>query len=89
MAFLEGVGTVTYSSDVDYRDRVGIDPAIRSVKPVIRNTRITVSGILEYLAGGMSREEILTDFPDLIAEDVSAARLFAAERQRRLFSTPV
>lgn len=74
---------------MDYRDRIGIDPAIRSGKPTIRNTRITVSDILEYLAGGMSQEEILADFPDLTAEDISAALLFAAERERRLFSTSV
>jgi uncharacterized protein (DUF433 family) len=74
---------------VDYRDRIGIDPAIRSGKPTIQNTRITVSDILEYLAGGMSKEEILADFPDLTTDDISAALLFAAERERRLFSTPV
>jgi uncharacterized protein (DUF433 family) len=74
---------------VDYRDRIGIDPAIRSGKPTIQNTHITVSDILEYLAGGMSQEEILADFPDLTDEDISAALLFAAERERRLFSTSV
>ncbi len=74
---------------MDYRDRIDIDPAIRSGKPTIRNTRITVSDILEYLAGGMSQEEILADFPDLTDEDISAALLFAAERERRLFSTSV
>ncbi len=57
-----------------------------SGKPVIRGTRITVSDILEYLAGGMSEAEILEDFPDLEAEDISAALTFAAERERRLFS---
>jgi uncharacterized protein (DUF433 family) len=67
-------------------ERITIDPAIRSGKPVIRGTRITVSDILEYLAGGMSQEEVLRDFPDLMAEDVRAALAFAAERERRLFS---
>jgi uncharacterized protein (DUF433 family) len=86
---LEQGGSIPYPSCVDYRDRIGIDPAIRSGKPTIRNTRITVSDILEYLAGGMSQEEILADFPDLTAEDISAALLFAAERERRLFSTSV
>ena len=68
-------------------DRITLDPAIRSGKPVIRGTRITVSDILEYLAGGMSHEEILADFPDLLEDDIRAALLFAAERERRLFST--
>lgn len=67
-------------------DRIVFDPAIRSGKPLIRGTRITVSDILEYLAGGMSAEEILVDFPDLSAEDVRAALAFAAARERRLFS---
>jgi uncharacterized protein (DUF433 family) len=67
-------------------DRIALDPAVRSGKPVIRGTRITVSDVLEYLAGGMSQEEILADFPDLRAEDIRAALTFAAERERRLFS---
>lgn len=74
---------------MDYRERISIDPTVRSGKPVIKNTRITVSDILEYLASGMSQEEILVDFPDLAVDDISAALLFAAERERRLFSFPV
>lgn len=70
----------------DLLDRITINPEIRSGKPVIRGTRITVADILEYLAGGMSQEEILADFPDLTAEDIRAAMAFAAERERRLFS---
>ncbi len=45
-----------------------------------------VQVILEYLASGMSREEVLADFPDLFSEDIRAALLFAADRGRRLFS---
>lgn len=75
--------------DVNYLERIRIDPAIRSGKPTIRGTRITVQDILEYLASGMSREEILADFPDLSSEDIRAALFFAADRERRLFSTPL
>lgn len=71
---------------VDFLERIVIDPEIRSGKPTIRGTRITVSDILEYLAGGMSANDILSDFPDLTDEDVRAALLFAATRERRLFS---
>jgi uncharacterized protein (DUF433 family)/predicted nuclease of predicted toxin-antitoxin system len=67
-------------------DRIVIDPTVRSGKPVIRGTRIAVSDVLEYLAGGMTPEEILADFPDLRADDIRAALGFAAERERRLFS---
>ena len=67
-------------------DRIMIDPNVRSGKPVIRGTRITVSDILEYLAGGMTREQILEDFPSLEEDDSRAALVFAAQRERRLFS---
>jgi uncharacterized protein (DUF433 family) len=67
-------------------DRITLDPEIRSGKPVIRGTRITVSDVLEYLAGGMSEAELLADFPDLEAEDIRAVLAFAAERERRIFS---
>jgi uncharacterized protein (DUF433 family) len=46
------------------QDRISVDPAIRSGKPCIKGTRITVYDVLEYLAGGMTEEEILSDFPD-------------------------
>ncbi|MBA4157448.1 MAG: DUF433 domain-containing protein [Gemmatimonadetes bacterium] len=67
-------------------DRITLDPEVRSGKPAIRGTRITVADILEYLAGGMSQEEILADFPDLEEADIRAVLAFAAERERRLFS---
>lgn len=72
----------------DLMKRIAIDPTIRNGKPIIRGTRITVSDILEYLAGGMSEEEILADFPDLAPEDIKAALAFAAQRERRLFVAP-
>src|SRR5690625_3320010 len=68
----------------DLLARIGNDPVIRSGKPVIRGTRITVTDILEYLAGGMSEGKILAEFPELTADDVKAALTFAAQRERRL-----
>ena len=65
-------------------DRISIDPAIRSGKPCIRGTRITVYDILEYLAGGMTEDQVLHDFPALTREDVRAALEFAANRERKL-----
>ncbi|HEV7589520.1 MAG TPA: DUF433 domain-containing protein [Longimicrobium sp.] len=70
----------------DLLERITIDPEIRSGKPVIRGTRITVVDILEYLAGGMTQEEILDGFPDLAADDIRAVLAFAAQRERRLFA---
>jgi len=69
---------------MDYEGRITIDPAIRSGKPCIKGTRITVYDILEYLAGDMSEAEILHDFPSLSHEDIRAALGFAAARERML-----
>jgi uncharacterized protein (DUF433 family) len=67
-------------------DRITINPAVRGGKPVIRGTRMTVADILEYLASGMSADEIIADFPDLSHEDILATLAFAAQREQRLFS---
>ena len=69
---------------MSYRERIVIDPAVRSGKPCIKGTRITVYDILEYLAGGMSEDDILRDFPSLSQEDIRAALEFAADRERKL-----
>ncbi len=65
-------------------DHVTIDPAVRSGKPCIRGTRITVHDVLEYLAGGMTGEEIIREFPELTSDDIQAVPQFAAARERRL-----
>ena len=66
---------------MDYRDIITIEPGKRSSKPCIRGMRITVYDILEYLAGGMTQEEILEDFSELTAEDIKACLAFAADRE--------
>jgi uncharacterized protein (DUF433 family) len=73
---------------MDYRQRITINPAIRSGKPCIVNTRITVSDVFDYLGGGMTIEEVLDDFPDLTPEDIQACFAFAADRDRRLMIIP-
>jgi uncharacterized protein (DUF433 family) len=69
-------------------ERITITPGIRGGKPCIRGTRITVYDILEYLAGGMSETDILTDFPSLSQDDIRACLFFAAVRERRLAVPP-
>ena len=69
---------------MSYQDRISIDPAIRSGKPCIKGTRITVYDILEYLAGGMTEAQVLRDFPSLEREDIKAVLEFAAARERKL-----
>ncbi len=63
---------------MDYTQLITVEPGKRSVQPCIRGMRITVKDVLEYLAGGMSIEELLGDFPELTAEDIRACFAFAA-----------
>ena len=69
---------------MDYRKIITIEPGKRSGKPCIRGLRITVSDVLDYLASGMSTEQVLQDFPELTPEDLRACLAFAADRERRL-----
>ena len=73
---------------MDYRERISIDPEIRSGKPCITGTRITVADVFDYLGGGMSIAEVLEDFPDLKEEDIRACFAYAADRDRRLNVLP-
>ena len=71
-----------------YTHLITIEPGKRSGQPCIRGLRMTVRDVLEYLAGGMSTDDILADFPDLTAEDIRACLAFAADRERRLWVIP-
>jgi len=73
---------------MDYRNYITIEPDKRSGKPCIRGLRITVQDVLEYLASGMTEEEILDDFPDLTREGIKACLAFAADRERKLITVP-
>ena len=78
--------TGTRMTQSNYQNRITVEPGKRSGKPCIRGMRITVYDVLEYLASGMSEEEILDDFPELEKEDIRACLAFAADRERRLVS---
>ena len=69
---------------LDYRNFITVDPARRGGKPCIRDLRIAVQDVLEYLASGMSEQQILSDFPELTQEDLRAVYAFAADRERRV-----
>ena len=62
------------------REIVTIEPDKRGGKPCIRGMRITVYDVLGWLAVGMSATEIIDDFPELTAADITACLEFAAER---------
>ena len=70
--------------DMSYQDIITIEPGKRGGKPCIRGMRITVYDVLEYLASGMTPEEILDDFPYLTKEDILACLSYAADREKRL-----
>ncbi len=69
---------------MDYSGIITIEPGKRGGKPCIRGLRITVYDVLDYLAAGMTEEDILRDFPDLQESDIRACLAFAADRERRL-----
>jgi uncharacterized protein (DUF433 family) len=69
---------------MDYSKILTMEPGKRSGKPCIRGMRITVYDIFDYLAGGMTEDEILSDFPELTKEDIQACYAFVADRERRM-----
>jgi uncharacterized protein (DUF433 family) len=69
---------------IDWNERIAIDPDIRGGKPCVPETRLTVDDVPEHMAGGVSAEGTLADFPSLEAEDLRAVLMFAARRERRL-----
>ena len=64
--------------------RISIDPKVCFGKPCIRGMRITVYDVLEYLASGMTPQQILDDFPYLTEDDIRACLSFAAARERSM-----
>ena len=71
---------------MEWEQRIIVNPDVCSGKPCIKGTRITVYDVLEYLAGGMTEAQLLSDFPDLATEDIRASLAFAAARERRVSS---
>lgn len=73
---------------MDYHRLITIDPERRSGKPCIRDTRMTVGDVLDYLASGMSPDQIVAEFPNITVDDIRACLAFAADRERRLQVIP-
>lgn len=73
---------------MSWRSRITFEVGKRGGKACIRGLRITVTDVLEYLASGMSEDDILRDFPDLTREDLQACLAFAADRERKFVSVP-
>ena len=62
-----------------YLERITLDPKVMHGKPSIRNMRFTVTQMLELIAGGMSFQEILDDYPYIEKEDIQACLIYAAK----------
>jgi len=73
-------------NSMQYQGIITIEPGKRGGKPCIRGMRITVYDVLEYLASGMTQQEILEDFPYLTRDDILACLSFAATRERSILA---
>ena len=63
----------------DLLTRITVNPEVMVGKPTIRGLRITVEQILKALAGGVTVEGLLEDYPELAKEDIQAVLLYASE----------
>jgi uncharacterized protein (DUF433 family) len=69
-------------SPIDYKEYIEVNAEIRFGKPVIKGTRITVYDVLQWLASGMTHEEIIADFPQLSDNQILACLSYAANKER-------
>ncbi len=69
-------------SPIDYKQYIEVNAEIRFGKPVIKGTRITVYDVLQWLASGLSHEEIINDFPQLNDNQILACLSYAANKER-------
>lgn len=72
---------------MSYQEIITIEPGKRGGRPCVRHMRIAVADVLGWLAAGMSNQEILSDYPELIEEDIRACLAYAADRERRVMTT--
>lgn len=69
---------------MNYSHYIEIVPEKRFGRPCIKGTRISVYDVLNWLANGMTKEEITSDFPELSEDHITACLRFAADREHRL-----
>ena len=69
---------------MEYQAHITINPEVRSGKPCVKGTRITVYDVFDYLAGGMSVDDLLKEFSQLTDESIRACFAFAADRERKI-----
>jgi len=71
-------------NDMPHLDRITFDPNVMGGKPCVRGMRVTVGTIVGLIASGATPEEILSDYPNLEAEDIPAALSYAAWRSEEI-----
>lgn len=69
---------------VNYKELIRINPEKRFGRPCVRDTRISVYDVLAWLSKGMTKADIIEDFPELTEEDINACLAYAAEREHNL-----
>ncbi|MEP2669421.1 MAG: DUF433 domain-containing protein [Cyclobacteriaceae bacterium] len=69
---------------MNYNHYIEIVPEKRFGRPCIKGTRISVYDVLNWLANGMSKKDIVTDFPELNEDQINACLSFAADREHKL-----
>lgn len=69
---------------MDYKEYIEIVPEMRFGRPCIKGTRISVYDVLNWLANGMSKADILDDFPELTEVQINACLAYAADREHRV-----
>ena len=69
---------------MDYKKYISIDPNIRFGKPCITGTRISVFDVLSWFANGMTKVEILDDFPELTEQQIQACLAYEADREHKI-----
>jgi uncharacterized protein (DUF433 family) len=65
-----------------YENIITIEPGKRGGKPCIRNMRITVYDVLNWLSADMTQEEIIANYPELTKQDIIACLAFAADKEK-------
>ena len=69
---------------IDYKQYIAINSEVRFGKPTIIGTRVTVFDVLNWLANGMTTNEIIEDFPELEENQIKACLAYAADTEHKI-----
>ena len=71
---------------MEWRDRIVADPKVLVGKPIIKGTRISVELVMDLLARGYSKEDVIKQYDHVTTQDIQACLAYAADRERRLIT---